>query len=136
MTNALLCLISRFTDETGSVSDPLYHYGSRGVTMNHQKDKQTPRWRALSLLLISCALLAAAMPAPQEEDDMTRRLWNKQFLKAREEAKKPNPSAQDQKTKTKPPAGARPGARPGAVGSENVDGELIGVTIWRLRPAA
>jgi hypothetical protein len=116
----------------GSVSDPLYHYGSRGVTMNYKNDKQTPRWRALSLLLISCAMLAAAMPAPQEEEDMTRRLWNKQFLKAREEAKKPKPSAQPQMTKTKPPAGAKPGA----AASETVDGELIGVTIWRLRPAA
>jgi hypothetical protein len=104
--------------------------------MNYQKDKQTPRWRALSLLLISCALLAAAMPAPQEEEDVTRRLWNKQFLKAREEAKKPKPSAQPQKTKTKPPAGAKPGAKPVAAGIETVDGELIGVTIWRLRPAA
>src|SRR5262245_14108731 len=103
--------------------------------MNYQKDKQTPRWRALSLLLVSCALLAAAMPAPQEDDDVTRRLWNKQFLKAREEAKKPRPSAQAQKPKTKPPAGAMPGAEPGAAGSEPVDGELIGVTIWRLRRA-
>ena len=112
--------------------------------MNYQTDKQTQRWSALSLLLISCALIASAMPSPrygtgsgsdplrQEEDDVTRRLWNKQFLKAREEAKKPKPSAQPQMTKTKPPAGAKPGA----AGSETVDGELIGVTIWRLRPAA
>src|SRR5262245_37458603 len=75
-------------------------------------------------------------PLRQEEDDVTRRLWNKQFLKAREEAKKPRPSAQAQKTKTKPPAAAKPGTKPGAAGSETVDGELIGVTIWRLRPAA
>src|SRR5262249_1579499 len=75
-------------------------------------------------------------PLRQEEDDVTRRLWNKQFLKAREEAKKPKPSAQPQKTKTKSPAGATPGAKPGAVGGETVDGEVIGVTIWRLRPAA
>jgi hypothetical protein len=101
--------------------------------MNLRNNKQAPRWRALSLLLISCALLAAAMP--QEEDDVTRRLWNKQFLKAREEAKKPKPSAQAQKTKTKPPVTAKPGANPGAAGSETVDGELIGVTIWRLRRA-
>jgi hypothetical protein len=53
-----------------------------------------PGWRAISLLLISCALLVAAMPSPQEEDDETRWLWNKQFLKAREEAKKTKPNAQ------------------------------------------
>jgi hypothetical protein len=104
--------------------------------MNYRKDKQTQRWSALSLLLISCALLAAAMPAPQEEEDVTRRLWNKQFLKAREETKKPKPNAQPQKTKMKPPASAKLGAKPGAAGGETVDGELIGVTIWRLRPAA
>jgi hypothetical protein len=99
--------------------------------MNYQN--KTPRWRALSLLLISCALLAAAMP--QEEGDVTRRLWNKQFLKAREEAKKPKPSAQAQKPKTKPQTTAKPWSKPGAAGSETVDGELIGVTIWRLRRA-
>jgi hypothetical protein len=102
--------------------------------MNYQN--KTSRWRALSLLLTSCALLAAAMPAPQEEDDATRRLWNKQFLKAREEAKKPKPNAQAKTAKPKRPATAKPKAKPGAVGDETVDGELIGVTIWRLRPAS
>jgi hypothetical protein len=103
--------------------------------MNLRNNKQAPSWRVLSLLLISCVLLATAMPAPQEEDDVTRRLWNKQFLKAREEAKKPRPSAQAQKPKTKPQATAKPESKPGAAGSETVDGELIGVTIWRLRSA-
>jgi hypothetical protein len=103
--------------------------------MNYQNSKQAPRWRALLLLLISCALLAAAMPAPQEEDDVTRRLWNKQFQKAREEAKKPKPNPQTQTAKTKPPAAARPKPKPVAAGSQPVDGELIGVTVWRLRRA-
>lgn len=104
--------------------------------MNYQNNKPILRWRAISLLLISCALLAAAMPSPQEDDDETRRLWNKQFLKAREQAKKPKPAAQTQATKTKPPAAARPEAKPVAGSYETADGELIGVTIWRLRPAA
>ena len=101
--------------------------------MNYQIN--TPTWRALSLLLISCALLAAAMPAPQEEEDVTRRLWNKQFLEAREEAKKPKPSAQAPTAKTKPQATVKPMTKPVAAGGEIVDGELIGVTIWRLRRA-
>ena len=101
--------------------------------MNYQIN--TPSWRALSLLLISCALLAAAMPSPQEEEDETRRLWNKQFLEAREEAKKPKPSAQAPTAKTKPQATVKPMTKPVAAGGEIVDGELIGVTIWRLRRA-
>jgi hypothetical protein len=32
--------------------------------MNYQNDKQAPRWRALSFLFISCALIAAAMSSP------------------------------------------------------------------------
>jgi hypothetical protein len=38
--------------------------------------------------------------------------------------------------KTKQPAAAKSKAKPGAVGDETVDGELIGITIWRLRPAS
>jgi hypothetical protein len=53
-----------------------------------QNNKQAARWRAISFLLISCAMFGAAMPPRQEEDDETRRLWNKQFQKGREEADK------------------------------------------------
>jgi hypothetical protein len=101
--------------------------------MNYQI--KTPGWRALSLLLIPCALLAAAMPSQQEEDDETRRLWNKQFLKAREEAKESKPSAQAPTAKTKSPATVKPMTKPVAAGGEIVDGELIGGAIWRLRRA-
>jgi len=109
--------------------------------MAHQKNFRI-RIKPVLCLVVAVALLGLGGPPVmttalrQEEDDMTRRLWNKQFLNAREEAKKPKPSAQAQKTKTKPPTGAKPGAKPGAAGSDTVDGELIGVTIWRLRPAA
>ncbi|MGH9753074.1 MAG: hypothetical protein ACREA2_09840 [Blastocatellia bacterium] len=72
----------------------------------------------------------------QEEEDEMRRLWNKQFLNARVQAKKPKPNAQSQTAKAKPPATVRPQAKPGVVGDKTVDGELIGVTIWRLRQAA
>jgi len=104
--------------------------------MNYQNNNLTLRWRALSLSLISCALLAACIPSPrygtggvsgppaQEEDDETRRLWNKQILKARERVNVPKRPAPDQT------------ANPSAADDETVGGELIGVTIWRLRPAA
>lgn len=85
------------------------------------------------------ALVGSSAPTAvfkQEEEDETRRLWNKQFLKAREKVRNPGPSAQAQTAKTKQPAAAKSKAKPGAVGDETVDGELIGITIWRLRPAS
>jgi hypothetical protein len=104
--------------------------------MNNQNNELAPRRRALALLLISCSLFAAAMPSRQEEDDQTRRLWNKQFLDARERAKKNRPTSQPQTAKAKPPATAKPAPKPQAAVDETVDGELVGVTIWRLSMAS
>ena len=101
-----------------------------------QNNKQAPRWRAISLLLISCALFGAAMPSRQEEDDETRRLWNRKFQKEREDAEKLRRDAQAPTGKPKPPAPARPKAKPGAARGVELDDQLIGVTIWRLRPAS
>jgi len=115
--------------------------------MNYQNDKQATRRRALSLLFISCALIAAAMSSPlysarsgagsspQNEDDETRRLWNKQFGEAREKARPNRPNAQAQTWKSKPPGAAGPEAIPGAARGDELGDQLIGVTIWRLRPA-
>jgi hypothetical protein len=85
--------------------------------------KATPRWAVLAWLLSLCSLFVLAWPAPQEEDDGTRRLWNKQFEAARARAKLPKPAAQTPATKTQPQAAA-------------LDDELIGITIWRLGAAA
>src|SRR5215475_1626087 len=98
-----------------------------------------------SVILLLCFIAAVTLlvlggpPAittmrRQEDDDETRQLWNKQFLKAREEAKKPRPNAQTVKAEHQ--TAVKPNVKPGEVGAgyEAVDGELIGVTIRRLRP--
>jgi hypothetical protein len=109
--------------------------------MAHQKNFRI-RIKSLSCFVAAVTLLVPGGPPAmtaafrQEEDDVTRRLWNKQFLKAREEAKKPKPNAQVKTAKPKPTATAKPKAKSGAVSDETVDGELIGVTIWRLRQAS
>jgi hypothetical protein len=70
------------------------------------------RWRRMSIasLLGLCSLCAVAGSLPQgEPEDGTRRIWKKRFreARARTRSRRPNRAA--------------------------VNGELIGVTIWRLR---
>jgi hypothetical protein len=73
------------------------------------------RCAVVVMLLSLCNPLTMAIQSAQKErEDETRGLWNKQFMAARA-----------RKTAAKTTAKARPG----------VDGELIGVTFWRLRPA-
>jgi hypothetical protein len=110
---------------------------SREVGIHKLFSKLNPLFCFVAAITL-LALVGSSAPTTalrQEEDDETRRLWNKQFLKAREEAKKPRPNAQSQTAKTKQPATVEPKAKPNAVDYETVDGELIGVTIWRLRRA-
>jgi hypothetical protein len=68
------------------------------------------RWVATAMLLAFCSLWAIAVPSLQdEEEDSTRRIWNKRFREARDRIRKKRPRV------------------------TVVDGELIGLTIWRLR---
>ena len=110
--------------------------------------KVLSRWAALALLLSLCGLLVTAAPLPQEKEDDTRRLWNKQFKEARAKIRKPEPPVRPAKAQVKPPvtpklepkhdhmttppAGVIPPAST-ALSSDSADGELIGVTLWRLR---
>jgi hypothetical protein len=69
-------------------------------------------WRliATAILLGFCGLWAIAVPSVQdEEEDNTRRIWNKRFRDARDRVR---------------------AKRPGGTALEE---ELIGLTIWRLR---
>jgi hypothetical protein len=116
------------------------------MEMAHQKNFRI-RIKLWLCFVTAATLLGLGSPPAmttalwQEEDDESRRLWNKQFLAAREKAKKPKPAVKIQTAEAKPPAPVKPEAKPGAVqpgavGGEAADGELIGVTIWRLRAAA
>lgn len=106
---------------------------------------EMPARRTALLILISlCSLSALAAPSPQDEKERERRLWNKQFEEARKKttAKGKAPAAAPQpaaKPETKPAAvnpGPRPGAAPAESSPEAVNGEMLGVTLWRLRKAA
>ncbi len=102
------------------------------------------RRAALALLLSLCGLLVTAAPLPQDEEDSTRRLWNKQFKEARAKIRKPEPPTRpakapvtpkpepkhDHVTTPPPPTTPPPSTAPS---SDSAEGELIGVTLWRLR---
>src|SRR5262245_23519432 len=71
-------------------------------------------WRlmATAALLVFCSLWVVAVPTLQdEEEDSTRRIWNKKFQQARDRA------------------------RPTHARGNTLPGELVGVTIWRLSEA-
>jgi hypothetical protein len=89
--------------------------------------------------LIFNPIVCAQDPA-QEED--ARRLWDSEFLKKRAEAKTPAPVRKPigyRRVAAKKPAPAKPDtpAKPDALDAkpaiEAVEGEMVGVTIWRLR---
>jgi hypothetical protein len=61
------------------------------------------------------------------QDDDERRLWDMEFLKKRQPPK-------TQTTARKPPVYRRTTAKP-AVADDKATGEMLGVTVWRLRPA-
>ena len=92
-----------------------------------------------TLGLILIAVVSAQDPA-QEED--ARRLWDSEFLKKRAEAKTPAPArkpigyrrvATKKPALTKPDAPAKPNATDAKPAIEAVEGEMVGVTVWRLR---
>ena len=86
--------------------------------------KAMSHWMVLTLILCLGSFSVLAVPAPQEqEEDGTRRLWNKQFEAARVKAKNAKPVAKAPTMKPKQQAAA-------------TDGALLGVTIWRLRVPA
>ena len=104
----------------------------------------------LSLIMAaSICLIGASTVGAQDED--ARRLWDGAFLKKRAEAKTPAPArkttayrrATPKKTAAPNPASqsstsqSSTSQNPAAQNKPDVkaDGELIGLTIWRLRPA-
>lgn len=96
--------------------------------------KSLARWATLALAIGLCGLLAMAFSSPQEEEDSTRRLWNKQFQTAREKTKKTVAQAPGAKPRPKKPTNAHHSAAK-ASAAETLDDELIGVTLWLLREA-
>jgi len=93
----------------------------------------------LVMLLSLCSLLMApARSAQEEQEDAARRLWNKKFVEARADAKKTPAKSQTggstRPTATQPKTEAN-AVTPSGATTEVVQGELIGITLWRLRAA-
>ncbi len=107
------------------------------------KAKSVRYWVMNFLLLNLFALSALALQSAQkQEDDDLRRVWNKKFVEAR------NKNAMAQSARLSPPSrrktrGAENAQTTIAANSpapipsppENLNGELIGVTFWRLTEA-
>ncbi|MGH9767352.1 MAG: hypothetical protein ACREAB_07955, partial [Blastocatellia bacterium] len=107
----------------------------------------------LIVLLIAAANLCLIGAAPvRAQDEDARRLWDGAFLKKRAEAKTPSANSSARKTTgyrratPKKPAAQIPAPQPPASQTsasqnppslnnpdEKADGEMIGLTIWRLR---
>lgn len=96
-------------------------------------------WIAIAFVGLIFNRSVCAQDPAQEED--ARRLWDSEFLKKRAESKKPAPARKligYRRVAAKKPAPAQPDAKPEAkpeakpaVGA--VEGEMVGVTVWRLR---
>jgi hypothetical protein len=83
--------------------------------------------RGLAPLAILSIVLAAPAPAGAQED--ARRLWDSEFLSKRAPSKsKPRPRKDPYRVAAPPPAAA-------AAAAAATPGELVGVTVWRLRPS-
>ena len=120
--------------------------------------ERTMGWRAsvglLAVIVFVVANLSSIRVAAQDDDE--RRLWDSEFLKKRQPAKNSNgprkPAAYRRATPKlvaaatsgasgasgapgAPAAPAAPGA-PAAPAEDKTPGEFIGITVWRLRPAA
>lgn len=87
--------------------------------------------RGLIVVLIVMAFgLGCIKAASLAQDDDERRLWDTEFLKKRQPAK----SQAARKAPVYRRTTARPDAKPAA--DDKLAGEMLGVTIWRLRPAS
>lgn len=94
-------------------------------------------WYVLHIFLILSvfALAASAGRPAQAQEDELRRIWNKKFLEARRQnahaARRP-PRTRAGVDKTANASVIREGSNPAALSAESLDGNLVGVTLWRM----
>ncbi|MCI0336857.1 MAG: DUF4384 domain-containing protein [Acidobacteria bacterium] len=93
----------------------------------------------LSLLALASVglifiVMARAQDPPQEDE---RRLWDSEFLKKRGKAKTPPPDRKSTAYRRVTPKNPPPENKPAEnkASEEKVVGEMLGVTIWRVRPS-
>jgi hypothetical protein len=102
--------------------------------------------RAVGLLAALAGLMMPALRL-QAQDDGERRLWDSEFLKKRQSGSTPPPSTPATPAAPAPPSTSATSSpprtppvykrtSPEAPAAERQPGEVLGVTIWRLRPSA
>lgn len=98
----------------------------------------------LILLFTAAANICSigATSAHAQDEDAPRRLWDSEFLKKRAESKSPSSRRKTTAYKKKPattnqasPSSPNKNPAPQTQTAEQADGEVIGLTIWRLRPS-
>jgi hypothetical protein len=103
-------------------------------------------WTIISLIIAISLCLIGVSIARAQGDDAPRRLWDGAFLKKRAEAKTPAPASKKpayKRVKTNKPAtlnNASQSSQSQNTATQNKpaeqdEGEVIGLTIWRLRPS-
>jgi hypothetical protein len=81
------------------------------------------------MMLLACGAWAA--PQDEEAGGRPRRIWNKRFQEARANRKRAEARPQTPQPHLPKPPKNTPRQK-----NNNSDGELIGVTLWRLQPAS
>lgn len=100
----------------------------------------------LSLIAAASLCLIGVSTVHAQDEDAPRRLWDGAFLKKRPEAKTPASARKTtayRRTTPKKPAAANQASQnpatqnpaPQTQTAEQAEGEMIGLTIWRLRPS-
>lgn len=92
-----------------------------------------------SLAIVSVCIFfnlsARSQDPPQEEN--SRRLWDSEFLKKRAAAKTTSPARKSTGYRRLPPQNPPSSGKPAdsKVVDEKAEGEMVGVTVWKLRPS-
>jgi hypothetical protein len=104
------------------------------------KTKNT--WKILLFIAAANICLIGASNVSAQDDAAPRRLWDGAFLKKRAEAKTPAPARKTtayRRATSKKPAATQSSPAQNTVAqnqtAEQAEGEMIGLTIWRLRPS-
>jgi len=102
------------------------------MTTNESRRRTRALLRLAAPLAIASTVLASSAPVGAQED--TRRLWDSAFLSKRAPSTaKPRPKkAPEYRVATPTPAPASTSTASASAATANV-GELVGVTVWRLR---
>ena len=97
--------------------------------MTRRSNREQMRKGIFALIVTSCVGMSAPTPGAQaQDDDAARRLWDSEFLKKRQT------TASSPATPARPlPVYKRTSPAPAAPPEVDRAGEVLGVTIWRLR---